>query len=578
MDHKSNPAILDRITKLVYRSTVPGQIICMLTALVLAAAHFEHVEPWVLCSWIAATWLAACWRLIAARQYFAIKDQAEVDYPYWNRRFATGVNVSGLIWGLGGYVLMNGASDSLRLFTAFVLSGLVAGAVPILGAQYTALRNFALLILTPVLITALLGKGQLDPVLAAMCILYMVVVTKGVKNYNDAILESVLLELEQKQLVVELEKARNIAEAASRAKSEFIANVSHEIRTPMNGIVGMTHMLAQSPLNENQRQELAVIQSSSSLLLALVNDVLDLSKIEAGKIESNITSFNLSELLLNTVKMFAVSAKEKGITLSLEPPAATPIYVAGDFLRLQQVLVNLIGNAIKFTKQGQVTVNCRHEDNHYFFSVSDSGIGISADHLSHIFDAFVQADGSSSRQFGGTGLGLTISQKIVKHLGGELQVSSEAGKGATFSFAIPLQPALEADDQVEINHATLKPLSILLVEDNPTNRLVASKILEVAGHQVYTAENGAQAVAMVQAQGFDVILMDVQMPVMDGLEAARQIRLQEHHHRTPIIALTANALEGDRQACFAAGMDDFITKPVRPEQLHAAIQAAIQVA
>lgn len=574
MDDVRNAAVLERITKLVYRSAVPGQVICLLTALVLAAAHYNHIDTRFLLLWITLTWGVAFWRLRCAQQYASRQPNTALDFAYWNRRFCTGVNVTAAVWGCGGFLLMHSAPDAIRLFTAFVLSGLVSGAVPILGAQYSALRNFAVLILTPVFLAALLGSGELDNVVAAMCFMYMVVVIKGVRHYNEAIVEGILLELEQKQLVAELEQARNTAEAASQAKTHFIANVSHEIRTPMNGIVGMAHVLAQSELSESQRRDLAVIQSSSDLLLALVNDVLDISKIESDQFELKKQNFNLIDLLQNTCDMFALAAKEKNIELLLKLPENTAALRYGDVTRLQQVLVNLVGNAVKFTAAGQVRLDCVAQADEVSISVSDTGIGITQERLPHIFDAFVQADGSLSRQYGGTGLGLTIARKLVNFLGGQLAVSSELGKGSQFFFKINLPVIAELSPaSVAAAESSLPRLAILLAEDNPTNRLVATKILEAAGHTVLSAENGEQAVQMQLQHKFDLILMDMQMPIMDGLEATRLIRQQGS--KIPIIALTANALEADRKACFQVGMNGFMTKPIRPEQLHAAIVSSL---
>jgi signal transduction histidine kinase/CheY-like chemotaxis protein len=574
-DKSQHPIVVERITQLVYRNSLSGQVICIVIALALALTFRPHVQSSVLVYWLGSTWLVALWRIHTAQQYREQTAANPANTPLWFDRFSVGVNVSGLVWGVGGFFLLLSANDVLRIFTAFVLSGVVSGAVPILGAHYKAFRNFALFILLPVIPAALYSNGPLDLVLAVMCALYLVVVIKGVKNYHEAIVESILLEVEQKKLTDDLLLARNAAESASRAKSDFIANVSHEIRTPMNGIVGMANLLAKTELTAEQRQDLAVIQSSSDLLLSLVNDVLDISKIESDQFESHPQDFDLASLLQTTREMFVLAAKEKQIDLVLKLPDEAALAFHGDAVHLQQILVNLIGNAIKFTHHGVVTIECELQTQGISFTISDTGIGIAPERLAHIFDAFVQADGSLSRQYGGTGLGLTIAKKLVSYLGGELQVTSEVGRGTQFRFAIDLQSITSPLNAAAPNHPNLsgKRLRILLAEDNPTNRLVATKILESAGHQVRCAENGKLAVEAATEQQFDLILMDVQMPIMDGLEATRQIRATQAD--IPILALTANAMGADREACFAAGMNGFMTKPVRPERLHAEIAALI---
>lgn len=342
----------------------------------------------------------------------------------------------------------------------------------------------------------------------------------------------------------------------------------------------MAHLLAQSPLSPLQKEKVDVINRSADLLLALVNDVLDLSKIEANRLELQAQPVQLDTLLKGVLQMFSLSAKSQGIQLQLDYQGDAALCLLGDELRLRQVLVNLLGNAIKFTEQGSVTLRVHTELSgsqcQLKMVVIDTGIGIPPAQLASVFDAFVQADGSSTRAHGGTGLGLTIARRLVRGMGGELVAAANPQGGTLFRFELTW-PVVASEAPALVSYQVpllLRPLQVLLAEDNPTNRLVATRLLESQGHSVICAENGQIALAILAQQAVDVVLMDMQMPEMDGLEATRRIRMLEQSApaRTPIIALTANAMAEDRQRCLDAGMDDFLAKPIRPELLKKALQ------
>jgi signal transduction histidine kinase/CheY-like chemotaxis protein len=369
--------------------------------------------------------------------------------------------------------------------------------------------------------------------------------------------------------------AQRSAEAANASKSAFLANMSHEIRTPMNGILGYADLALQSDSAQEQRECLQTILSSGDALLSILNDVLDLSKIESGKFDILNEPFSLRALLNEAGKVFAFRFREKGLAFELSVSDGLPDYLMGDALRLRQILLNLLGNAVKFTGEGSIGLSATGEQAgnriSLRLSVSDSGIGIPLEKQHLIFEAFRQADDSTSKKYGGTGLGLSICTRLVELMGGKMELESAPGRGSCFSVLLSLavaeqNPVVQSTEQATSDLS--EPLRILLAEDNPVNQKLAVKLLEKQGHTVTMASDGRRAVEAFIAGPFDLILMDVHMPGMDGLEATRRIReLEGNSARIPIIALTALAMAGDREICLAAGMDGFVAKPIRLNEL-----------
>ncbi len=567
---------------LLYSMTPFTLAMALLLSTILTVALAGIVPVFELAIWYAANNGVSALRYLLIRRYRRVRPAPRAARA-WAWPFIALTMAAGAIWGLLGTWLLPQDDAANQAMLLLILIGTSAVGLFTLGSMALAYAAICLPMLLPPAVHLFLVGGQANDMLGVGLLLFSFIAVSNARRHQRNTAELLRLRFVNARIAEERERALQSAEHASFVKSRFLANMSHEIRTPLNGILGMTQLLADSRLDDEQRFRLDVVQRSGRHLLVLINDILDFSKIEAGRLAIEHAPFDLRRAVADVTDLLAAIAHDKNIGFRTTIDADVPGWVEGDVSRVKQVLQNLLGNAIKFTDRGEVRLTVRRGapgEASLRFEVEDTGPGIPADQLSSVFDAFRQVDGSHARRHGGTGLGLTISRDLARAMGGDIGCTSEVGRGSTFWFNAELpetaMPPAAASRAGEGAESDLRLAGrVLVAEDNSINALVAKGHLEKLGLAVDCVENGRQALERAIDGGYDLILMDCQMPEMDGFEATRLIRAHERASgRKPVkvVALTANAIRGDQERCRAAGMDDYLSKPFETSDLRAALE------
>jgi two-component system, sensor histidine kinase len=562
----------------LYQRTVNSCVASVLFALLMCFGLSHYADDTILWNWFGLRCGVSVLR-IALGWFYA--RSAQKDHRLWRQIFMASVLLDAAVWGAIGLWLIPKDIPNVSVLVLAAMLGVVSVGAAIFQHSWRAAALFSALLL-PIALQQLASGDRTGVYVGCALLVYLLLIVLEARTSEQRIRELIYLRLHTDRIAEERAQALRLAQRQSSVKGQFLATMSHEMRTPLHGILGLTRALRE---RDPSGDSLALIERAGEHLLTLINDALDFSKLEAGQVRLQPQVFDLAILIDDVVALSLPPAYEAGLTLTSRRHLPRPCWVYGDPARLRQVLHNMVGNAIKFTEAGSVTVVAKHNASRgrVRIAVHDTGIGIPAEELPLIFEAFHQADGSFTRRFTGTGLGLTIARDLARAMGGDLVATSQPGRGSCFTVTIDL-PQAEVDLPLDLVPPPMMGRlfgHVLLAEDNPVNALVAQAVLTKLGLTVELTENGEQALQAFCAKQPDLVLLDCHMPVMDGIEAARQMRQHEQTqgwHPTPLVALTASALQGDRERSLACGMNEHLAKPFRDDELAAVLGRFLKVA